>query len=451
MIATLLPDDVLDTLAGVADPGADDIVTRVLKDLGMESPDLERRQRVGVFPHLVREIGQEDGRHVGPFLRAGTEVDTFIDADLVRHAQAFFEENGVSVITALFLAALPEAYLGRRGVQVLDMTGELVSNWTRRIAQTGQFLVNVLSPSPTLAKTDRTSLSCGEAGALAARRVRLIHAAIRWLLTAPHRPRFSLLLLSDFPEPTLWQTRMVEIGEEKAAPARGKAPRVFSQPLNQEDLLATLGTFTTVVFEALEKLSVPFNADDRTAFYHLWNVVGWHLGIGDATALRGVSSGMEARSWPGNKILPLEVGEMDALFARLRSRLQGPTEQGGNLATTLVQELSKSLPVGQGAPAFFVRYLIGDERAYQLEISAGGYAELMFRRSGALERLARRTRVSTLGRLVSRPLSQAITRYALRTFVSRSRVDDRGLEISPRIATQWGIQIGPEVRSPSRM
>jgi hypothetical protein len=41
---------------------------------------------------------------------------------------------------------------------------------------------------------------------------------------------------------------------------------------------------------------------------------------------------------------------------------------------------------------------------------------------------------------------QALTRYALREFVARSRGSDRGLQIDPAIAARWGVQIGPEVR-----
>ena len=70
-------------------------------------------------------------------------------------------------------------------MQVLDATGELFNNWTRRIQETGQFLVNVMSPTPDLWREDKSSLSSGEFGARVARRVRLTHAAIRWMLDAP--------------------------------------------------------------------------------------------------------------------------------------------------------------------------------------------------------------------------------------------------------------------------
>jgi hypothetical protein len=47
-------------------------------------------------------------------------------------------------------------------------------------------------------------------------------------------------------------------------------------------------------------------------------------------------------------------------------------------------------------------------------------------------------------------LSHTVTRYALRAFVAQSRGSERGFSIDPRIANQWGIQTGPEVRQPLR-
>lgn len=455
MNATTFPTAFLDALAKIADPTADDIV-KGLADSITNSHHRDRRDdsdlRRDVFPQLLDQIGRhKPERHVDTFLSGGTECDARIDAALIRDAQAFFADNGVAIITALFHASLPEAYLGRRGVQVLDMTGELVSNWTRRIQETGQFLINVLSPAPELAGGDKTSLSAGEFAARTVRRVRLTHAAVRWLLRAPYKPPNELLLLADFPNPRLWDVRMLEIHQELPGQKR---PKIAYQPLNQEDVLATLGTFTTVVFDALEKLAVRFNEHDKRAFYHLWNVVGWHLGIGDTKALNRLKPERPAgaiKPFPGNNILPLDVEELDAVYRRLATRLQGGTAEGQRLTKTLVQELAYPLPRPlDRAPAFLVRYLIGDARANQLEVERGGYAELLTARTGALERVARRAPHSRLGRLTFSPLSQAVTRYALRTFVSQSRGRNRGFVIDPAIASRWGVQTGPEVRLPLR-
>jgi ER-bound oxygenase mpaB/B'/Rubber oxygenase, catalytic domain len=404
--------------------------------------------RRAAFPEVAREIWRDIddpdiNDSVKNFLMDGAQLDKHIDTKKVRDAQAFFEEHGVAIITALFHAALPEAYLGRRGVQVLDMTGELVSNWARRIQETGQFLVSVLTPTPDTESEGKTSLSAGEQGARAARRVRLTHAAIRWLLDGTDLPMFDRLMLRGLDKHTLWTHRMVEIGEEEEA---GDKFVVRSHPLNQEDLLATLGTFTTVTFDALSKFAVTFDDDDRDAYHHLWNVVGWHLGIGDAASVPQPDE-PAPNQWPDNNILPLGVDEMDRLYRWLGGRLQHGTSQGCRLAKTLVQELALPLPRPfERMPAVVMRYLIGDDKADELEIERGGYTELLTVRTGMLERVARRSARLPVGPKMMSLAGQALTRYALREFVARSRGSDRGLQIDPAIAARWGVQIGPEVR-----
>jgi ER-bound oxygenase mpaB/B'/Rubber oxygenase, catalytic domain len=439
MSAPLLDDDILGQLARAADPDADDVVATIVTSLHLGPGDPDWDARRAAYPDLMREIGRDDdAAAVAAFLRGGAEIDSLIQPKLVHHAQEFFEEHGVAVITSLFLASLPQAYLGRRGVQTLDMTGELVANWSRRIQETGQFLVNVLTRDPTMAETDRTTLHHGETGARVVRRVRLTHSAVRWLLKARYDPKLLNLALRDLPKPkTLWHLRMKQIGEPGGAD--------LSEPLNQEDLLATLGTFTTVVFSALDKLAVPYDKGQRKAYHHLWNIVGWHLGIGDEAALAHIPTGLTER-WPHNRVLPLKVKEMDTLFERLRSLLEEESEQGRRLAKTLVQDFSYPLPRPlQGAPAFIVRYLIGDEDADKLDIGGGGYVGLVARRTGSLERLAQQTRTSVFGEYVLSAMAQMLTRYALRNFVARSRESTRGLTIDPHTASRWGVETGPEL------
>jgi ER-bound oxygenase mpaB/B'/Rubber oxygenase, catalytic domain len=451
MTKSVLADYVLEKLAHSTDPEAEEVVAKVIGELGLGgATSLEERR--AAFPQLIRAIAHpEEKSDVDGFLRGGDEIAKKINPDLIDHAQEFFKRNGVAIITALFHAALPEAYLGERGVQVLDLTGGLVTNWTRRIHETGQFLINVLSPVPELSRiSEMTSLSPGQEGAIKARRVRLIHAVVRWLLGAEEKRAFPHLLLSGFDTYTVWERRMVEIGKEVATPqgAAGPRPVVAGAPLNQEDLLATLGTFTTVTFEALDKLAIPFDDDDKEAYYHLWNVVGWHMGIGAESAIDIDIAGR--KPWRKNKILPLSVKEMNHQYEYFRGHLLGGTEQGRRLAKALVQELTYPLPNAfNAAPSFLIRYFISDDLANKLEIEEGGYAQVLVRRSKALQWFAEELRSSRVGKVGVALMSDAVTRYALRTFVSQARTSEGGFAIGPQIASRWGIQVGPERSSTS--
>jgi ER-bound oxygenase mpaB/B'/Rubber oxygenase, catalytic domain len=435
----------LNNLDRLADAPADKAVADLVEKLFKDDERVIKGDRAAVLPDLMQSIGRNPGDlepDVATFLNGGSELDQLIAENRARieHAQEFFDDNGVAIIAALFHASLPEAYLGVRGVQVLDMTGELFRNWTRRVQETGHFLINVLSPAPELGRDGRSSLSPGEYGAQAARRVRLIHAAIRWRLLGDHRPPpGSLLFENRADHTTVWDARMIEIGREGEA----------GGPLNQEDLLATLGTFTTVVFCALERLAVPFTKEDRDAFYFLWNVVAWHMGIGDADTLAAITQRKTA--WPKNALLPIEADDMDPVYRDLAEKLQKESEQGRRMTKALLQELAYPLPrVLQGFPAFLARYFIGDKHANALDIEQGGYVELLLTGSGALDRLAQRARSKPERGLTIKLATELVTRYALRTFVAQSRWSERGLKIDKRIAAKWGVQVPPEPGPPSR-
>jgi hypothetical protein len=434
----------LPTLAAVADVPAEKVITELVDEHFHARAKPEALK--GVLPELMQMIA--DTRQPEPtveeFVRGGEEIDAIIDPnrERIQHAQEFFDDNGVAIIAALFHASLPEAYLGKRGVQALDITGELSRNWTRRVQETGMFLLNVLSPTPDLWQhKKRTSLSSGEFGARAARRVRLIHAAIRWMLGDVESPGASLVGDVRAGPTTIWRGRMIDIGLEDKP----------SAPLNQEDLLGTLGTFTTVVLGALEKFGVAVTAEDRDAYHFLWNVVGWHLGIGNTATLGPAGVGSPGASWPSNALLQLSADQMDAVYGDIAKRQQHESDQGRRMTKALLQELAYPLPRAlQGFPAFLTRYLIDDgktHKADQLGIEAGGYAELMLGRAGLLNRWARDARGRPGGRMTIQLVTELVTRYALRAFVAQARWSERGLKIDKRIAAKWGVQIPPDPAS----
>jgi len=404
------------------------------------------RPRSELLPAVLMELAKDVTSsdiipEVRDFLCDGDAIDALLvsNHERVKRAQKFFGDNGVVVITALFHASLPEAYLGKRGVQVLDITGELWRSFTRRAQETGQFLINVLSPTPSLWRDNKTtSLTSGQFAAIACRRVRLVHAAVRWMVTDVAR--------HDLPPPssqsqqttlTVWNERMREIGEGVDT----------SAPLNQEDLLATLGTFTTVVFDVLDRFAVSYDDVIREDFYFLWNVIGWHLGIGDAEAVQANAAAVTSlpSRFPDNRILPLSGDELDAVYKHLAAKLQKPTHQGTRMTKALMQELAYPLPERlQGAPAFIARYLLSEKHADDLGIEKGGYTELLLNSSGLLRRWSRLARLNTVSSLGIALVSRQVSEYAVRVFISQARWSERGLKIDPQVASRWGIELPPK-------
>ena len=70
----------------------------------------------------------------------------WVDDDKIRLGQEFFEQHDMEIAAALFCAALPMATRPRGALAVLLETAELVSDVSRRIAETGRLLFDVMLP-----------------------------------------------------------------------------------------------------------------------------------------------------------------------------------------------------------------------------------------------------------------------------------------------------------------
>src|SRR5918996_1373497 len=211
----VIPESVLDHLRRIGDPE----MGAVLGQGDEEFPEAVRRGG------LLRDEVELPQAAVA--LAQGADPDE-LDVDMLLHAQRLFATYGTEIAGALLLAALPQAYAASKGSRILAETTELHRNFRARILGTAQFLVVVMQGVENQAAKDlwipgedaldRSVMTPWKA-CLA---VRCYHEAIRSQLGA--RPD----------------------GEE---------------PLNQEDLLATLLAFTVTVFEVLERYGITWTAD----------------------------------------------------------------------------------------------------------------------------------------------------------------------------------------------
>ena len=123
---------------------------------------------------------------------------------------------------------MPSAYASWRGVKVLHLTARLETDVKRRIMETGQFLMDVMTPG---------GLDPGGQGVRAIQRVRLVHATLRNLIDAAAER-----------DPSIW--RSAEWGH----------------PVNQEQLAGTLMSFSYVVGEPLPRLGLKVTPGDAWGF-----------------------------------------------------------------------------------------------------------------------------------------------------------------------------------------
>ncbi len=295
-------------------------------------------------------------------------------------ARSLFVVYGGEIAASLLLAGLPSSYAAEAGAGVLAETAELRSHARRRIAETSQLVVEVLLADKELMFTDPhdlwvvepavdQALPLGSRGYVRVRTTRLTHAVIR-----------SILLESGRWEPTA----------SCKIPARKGA--VVGLPVNQEDLLGTLLTFTVVVFETMAKLGVPWNDEAEQAYCDLWDRVAEGLGIGTRAVTDVLTAqGMDLPDEYVGRLRPKTPAEARELCELIRNRtwpmplpgrVLGPfaNSNGKLLVRALLDELQSAMPRGgERLPLFLMRYLM-DPRAHELlGLGGGGLTDSLMR------------------------------------------------------------------------
>jgi hypothetical protein len=327
----------------------------------------------------------------------GPELPRWADGDRIARGQAFFRHHGPLVGAALFCASLPEAYAVADGVEVLAVTAELISHPRRRIAETGKFLVEVMGYEGGEGDDPFLGLGRGGDAYRAVRGVRLVHAAVRALVTD-------------------------RLGAEWVA--------AHGTPVNQQDLVGTMLTFTSVVFRALDRLGIEYSDDDADAYLHAWCVIGWLLGIDE-------------------DLLPWSRAEADTVAALLRERGQRPSPAGTTLALALLEEMEEAMPRGAlSVPRTVTRHLVGDETADLLGLPPAAWWRRLL---GTLREVDEVGGVRGPGATTARFLSRTIGRAMFSEYIARGMRGERvPFAIPAGLSTTWRLNPARQDRRTQR-
>lgn len=272
-------DPVLDAARRRGDPEADAVIAALFAAGG---PDAVR----GVMAHLVTNRQFVPADLPAP-LRAYLEATAIVDprdAATIAAGERIFATHGPEVLLLLCCSSLPSAYAAGRGVQVLYRTSYLAKRPTRRLFETAQMIIDVMSPG---------GLGPNGRGLRAAQKVRLMHAAIRHLIQHDAAHPWAL---DD-----------------------------YGVPINQEDLLGTLMTFSWLIVDGLTRLGVPLAAADAQAYTATWLHVGRLMGVAP-------------------DLLPATVAETRVLTATIEQRQVAPSAEGRAMTAALLGMMEQNLP-----------------------------------------------------------------------------------------------------------
>jgi hypothetical protein len=236
-------------------------------------------------------------REIQEYLDQTPEVPAPSRAAVVA-GQRLFGEYGPEISMVLACGSLPAAYAARKGVQVLYRSGYLAARANRRVAQTAQMIIDVMTPG---------GLDPGGRGRRAAQKVRLMHAAIRYLILHDrHRP---------------W-------AEE------------YGVPINQEDLAGTLMTFTSAILQGLEALKIELTVEQSQSYLEAWRPVARMMGIVE-------------------ELIPTTVADAHLLGDLIFRRQTDPCAEGRAMTRALLDMLkAHMLPPFRRLPAAMMRHLL---------------------------------------------------------------------------------------------
>jgi hypothetical protein len=286
------------------DPLADDLISALMPNGDLTAVNLLMRTMVQneypapeSLPTCVRE-----------YLSATAELPPWADSQTIERAEQVFWRHGPRLILVLLCYSLPFCYVGRRGVQVLALTGRLSGNPARRVIETAQMLVDVMQPGGLTSANGR--------GRRTIQKVRLMHAAVRRLAQAA-------------PE---WKSE-------------------YGLPVNQEDLAGTLMSFSWVTLDGLRRSGIDISPDDRQAYLHAWRVVGALLGLRDG-------------------INPNDMTSAGVLTEAISRRQFAESAEGKMMTGALVKTMQYTLPgdLFDGLPALLIRFFLGEEHAKMIGI-----------------------------------------------------------------------------------
>jgi len=375
----------LTSMRQVADPLADNAVSHFLHQ---GSQGREAGQRIfNILVHNDSPVPDDLPQELKDFFQHSDALPDWVDMALLHEGEQVFSAVGPEIVMLLFCKSLPLAYACGHGAEVLLKTGRLVNpqhsankfnGLNRRIMETAQFIMNVMAPA---------AMSGQGKGIVTAQKVRLIHACIRYFIRQ-----------SD------WNTD--ELGA----------------PINQEDLAGTLMSFSSTVIDGLQQLNMPLSDRQAEAYFHLWRVVGFIMGVQE-------------------ELLPGSPSEGRVLTRAILERQMRPSEAGQLLTRSLIDYMAYMMPgtLLDDFPADMIRHLNGDELADSLGVEAdnGIFDDVML---FVLRRILGRVdfildnsdTFNAISRIVSRRLLQGL-------IFSYNDFKKVQFNIPPDLQTQWQL------------
>lgn len=377
----MINNDLFKTLRQNADPYADAVVGHFI-----ENNQLETVNRILFSLTQNGSKPEHSPEYLTNFLNYTSKLPDWIDHKKVKKAQELYLLYGLQISLILFCKSLPQSYCCPKGVKVLHATGRLSSDpsfkkYSRRIMETSQFVMNVLL---------KGSFEKDGAAIITAQKVRLLHASIRFYLKK-----------------------------------HGWDSEANGEPINQQDMLGTLISFSGLVIEGLEMMNIFWTDEEKEALIHVWNVVGFILGVDPQQ-------------------LPKNYKEAIALGHAIFDDQKGYSKEGQELTEALISFIHYILPgnLFDGLAENMVSYFVGAENCECVGLKVD--ESFIHKKLPVIYKLIGTTSDnlkdnSALIRAIARPFSKMMLQGMLLTYNDHKEAT---ILIPPSLQKNWELKTG---------
>lgn len=271
----LWSDTFLRTMRETGDPLADNTVYHMLTEHGIDRVNTLLQDLIKTDDMTVQtqDLKDEVSAVLEEYLELSRVLPYWADEAKMEEAAAIFREYGLLCFSLLGCYSLPMLYTcGNGGTQVLINSNQLTNHVYRRILETAQFMIDVMSVG---------GLSPDGRGLHAIQRVRLMHAAIRTLIQTDQQGHID-------------EQPATQLGQVLHRCHNAWQPE-WGVPINQETMGATILTFSYIIIDGLRTYDVHLTPQQEEAFIHCWSVIGHLMGIREEF-LRNVTTMEQAKA-----------------------------------------------------------------------------------------------------------------------------------------------------------
>lgn len=338
---------------------------------------------------------------VHEYLARTATLPTWRDRRLIAEGESFFQTYGWTAFGLLGCASLPKGYVIRDVAMVLGSTQQLERHVYRRIWETFQFVLDVMSGG---------GLEPDGPGVRSAQKVRLFHALVRHLI------------LEQTGEPMTVRTSSYA----GILAAMSWQPE-WGCPISQSYMAATILSFSYVVLDGLEQLGFDDITDaQRRAYLHCWNVVGHVLGVRD-------------------QLMAEDMEQAARLYDGVKEPNIVATPEGVALGRAIMRLMADVVPVWlyplKALPRLLTEELIGSRDAGLLRLRLNPAERLVLQPSLELIRLWNRTKGELNQDLpASGVAARWLFRHLARDLIGRPRGGRRGSYTVPaHLIQSWQL------------